>query len=118
MSRMKPLRMTMRTTLEALAAVNPVPRVLVVLETLISRNLVALIPLCLPVWAQAAKEKLKELKVPRERRYVVLVLDHSPPRSKLTMYRMRKICPSSNRLTTRATPRFKKFRRWRNVSCF
>ena len=77
MSRMKPLRMTMRTTLEALAAVNPVPRVLVVLETLTFRNLVALIPLCLPVWAQAAKVgRPKALKALRERRYVVLVLDY------------------------------------------
>lgn len=114
---MKLLRMTMRTTLEALA-VTPVPRVLVVLETLISRNLVALIPLCLPTWEQAAKERLKVLKVPRERRYVVLVLNHSPLGSKLTLHRMRMICPSSNRPTTRATPRSKKFRRWRNVSCF
>jgi len=117
MNRMKLLRMTMRTTLEALAAVT-VPTVLVALETLISRNLVALIPLCLPVWAQAAKERLKALKVPRERRYVVLVLDHSPPGSILTLHRTRMICPSLNQPTTRATPRSKKFRRWRNVSCF
>lgn len=74
MSRTKLLRMTMRTTLEALAAVRTV---LVVLETLTSRNLVALIPLCLPVWAQAAKVgRLKALKALRERRYVVLVLDY------------------------------------------
>lgn len=74
MSRTKLLRMTMRTTLEALAAVTTV---LVVLETLTSRNLVALIPLCLPVWAQAAKVgRPKALKALRERRYVVLVLDY------------------------------------------
>lgn len=74
MSRTKLLRMTMRTTLEALAAVRTV---LVVLETLTSRNLVALIPLCLPVWAQAAKVgRPKALKALRERRYVVLVLDY------------------------------------------
>ena len=74
MSRTKLLRMTMRTTLEALAAVTTV---LVVLETLTSRNLVALIPLCLPVWAQAAKVgRPKALKALRERRYVLLVLDY------------------------------------------
>lgn len=74
MSRTKLLRMTMRTTLEALAAVTTV---LVVLETLTSRNLVALIPLCLPVWAQAAKVgRPKALKALRERRFVVLVLDY------------------------------------------
>lgn len=74
MSRTKLLRMTMRTTLEALAAVTTV---LVVLETLTFRNLVALIPLCLPVWAQAAKVgRPKALKALRERRYVVLVLDY------------------------------------------
>ena len=74
MSRTKLLRMTMRTTLEALAAVTTV---LVVLETLTSRNLVALIPLCLLVWAQAAKVgRPKALKALRERRFVVLVLDY------------------------------------------
>ena len=74
MSRTKLLRMTMRTTLEALAAVTTV---LVVLETLTFRNLVALIPLCLPVWAQAAKVgRPKALKALRERRFVVLVLDY------------------------------------------
>lgn len=78
MSRMKLLRMTTRTTLVALVAASPVPTVLVVLETLTSRNLVALIPLCLPVWEQVAKvlEKLKVLRAPRARRYVVLILDH------------------------------------------
>ena len=71
---MKLLRMTMRTTSEALAAVTTV---LVVLETSTSRSLVALIPLCLPVWAQAAKVgMLKVLKALRERRYVVLVLEY------------------------------------------